>query len=91
MDNGFEVVHGDILLDNGLIIAVGDVDPHVLYSRDDVVTIDANGAWASPGYADIFYVFTQTDRLKLRIPMTELWTCTVICKQSLYGSHVRRC
>lgn len=47
--DGFEVLNGDIFLDKGLIIAVGRVDQGLLHSRDDVATIDAKGAWVSPG------------------------------------------
>ena len=44
---GLEVVNGDLLLDGGIIKAVGKVESHLL--PDDFVTYDANGAWVSPG------------------------------------------
>lgn len=48
--SGLEVVKGDLLLDNGLIKAVGSIDPSVLNAYSDLVTVDVAGAWVSPGY-----------------------------------------
>jgi len=39
LDNGEDVVHGDILLENGLIKSVGDPGP--LFNKDDVTEINA--------------------------------------------------
>lgn len=48
--NGLEVIRGDILLDKGLIQALGRIPSALLItSGDDLVTIDAKGAWVSPG------------------------------------------
>ncbi|KDQ57533.1 hypothetical protein JAAARDRAFT_267221 [Jaapia argillacea MUCL 33604] len=51
--NGSEVIHGDILLDKGIIIAVGKVEPGLLQIYQDVVTVDAHGGWVSPGVVDL--------------------------------------
>ncbi|KAK0497265.1 hypothetical protein EDD18DRAFT_148225 [Armillaria luteobubalina] len=53
--NGLEVVRGDILLDKGIIKAVGVVDPDALavYTVQDLVTYDVGGAWISPGIVDL--------------------------------------
>ncbi len=50
--NGLEVVRGDILLDKGIIKAVGVIDPDALaaYTVQDLITYDVGGAWISPGY-----------------------------------------
>lgn len=47
--SGFEVVRGDILIDRGLIQAIGDLDLTYLSSFSGFVTLDANGAWVTPG------------------------------------------
>ena len=51
--NGLEILKGDILLQNGLVKDVGDVDAKLLQHIDpkDLVTIDAHGSWISPGFA----------------------------------------
>ncbi|KAF7323766.1 Carbohydrate esterase family 9 protein [Mycena kentingensis (nom. inval.)] len=48
-DDGNELFTGSILLDKGIIreVSAGDVD------IDDVVIVDANGAWVSPGIVDL--------------------------------------
>ncbi|KAG7444373.1 carbohydrate esterase family 9 protein [Guyanagaster necrorhizus] len=53
--NGLEVVRGDILLDKGIIKAVGAVDSYVLapYMTQDLVIYDLGGAWISPGIVDL--------------------------------------
>jgi hypothetical protein len=47
-DDGKEVVHGDVLLDKGLIQAIGHV-PNALLDSRDLVVLDAHGAWLTPG------------------------------------------
>ncbi|KAJ3568395.1 hypothetical protein NP233_g5740 [Leucocoprinus birnbaumii] len=51
--NGLEVVKGDILVDQGLIQAIGDIEPAYLNSFAGLVTVDANGAWVTPGIIDM--------------------------------------
>ncbi|EJD04405.1 composite domain of metallo-dependent hydrolase [Fomitiporia mediterranea MF3/22] len=49
--DGKEVVKGDVLLDKGLIKAVGSgID---ITDLDEVVTIDAEGGWVTPGIVDL--------------------------------------
>jgi imidazolonepropionase-like amidohydrolase len=51
---GLEIVEGDLLLDRGLIKAVGRIEPRVLEKyRTDLVTLDLGGAWVSPGIVDL--------------------------------------
>jgi hypothetical protein len=57
--NGTEVVFGDILLDGGIIKGIGEIPDFKLASvTDDLVTIDANGAWLTPGIGWIFFSFS---------------------------------
>ncbi|THH04772.1 hypothetical protein EW145_g5277 [Phellinidium pouzarii] len=49
--NGLEIIKGDILLEQGLIKALGHVEEILL--DDDTVTFDANGAWVTPGIVDL--------------------------------------
>ncbi|KIJ61513.1 hypothetical protein HYDPIDRAFT_31124 [Hydnomerulius pinastri MD-312] len=51
LDGGKDVVRGDILLEQGLTKAVGNVDSLVNYA--DVAEIDAKGAWVTPGIVDV--------------------------------------
>jgi imidazolonepropionase-like amidohydrolase len=57
--NGTEVVYGDVLLDKGLVVAVGYIPPSLL---DDVSSQsgttgirveDLGGAWVTPGLVDL--------------------------------------
>ncbi|KAF7334287.1 Carbohydrate esterase family 9 protein [Mycena sanguinolenta] len=50
LDEGNEVIHGDILIDKGLIKKLGLVD---LRSYAGVEVLDAAGAWVSPGLIDL--------------------------------------
>ncbi len=47
--NGLEVLHGDILLDGGIIKRVGVIESDVLAHYSHLTRIDAKGKWASPG------------------------------------------
>ncbi|KAJ7628031.1 hypothetical protein DFH06DRAFT_1272898 [Mycena polygramma] len=49
--NGTEVVYGDILLDNGVVLGVGYI-PSALRQRANLQIIDAGGKWVSPGIVD---------------------------------------
>lgn len=51
--SGFEVVRGDILIDQGLIQAIGDIEPSYLNGFTGLFTVDANGAWVTPGVVDM--------------------------------------
>ncbi|KAJ7636949.1 carbohydrate esterase family 9 protein [Roridomyces roridus] len=52
LENGNEVVYGDIFLDGGLIKEVGSVDASK-YADRELVVLDAEGAWVSPGIVDL--------------------------------------
>ncbi|CAK5276446.1 unnamed protein product [Mycena citricolor] len=49
--NGTEVVYGDVLLDKGLVVAVGYIPDHFVLPPD-VVVVDAEGKWITPGLVD---------------------------------------
>ena len=49
--NGTEVVNADVLLDKGIIQGIGRVEQAQLKAfKDELVVIDAKGAWVTPGY-----------------------------------------
>ena len=56
--NGTEVVYGDVLMDGGLVIAVGYIPPSRLdsvmqSSRTEMRVEDLGGAWVTPGLVDL--------------------------------------
>lgn len=48
--SGNEVVTGDLLIDKGLIKAIGLIKDTTLAEYQDLEVIDAKGAWITPGY-----------------------------------------
>ncbi|TFK54416.1 composite domain of metallo-dependent hydrolase [Heliocybe sulcata] len=51
---GKEILHGaDILLDKGLIKSLGHLHEALIQSYDDLVHVDAKGAWVTPGIVDL--------------------------------------
>lgn len=54
MENGTEVVYADILLDKGLIKGIGHLRGlSVQTYGKELVVVDANGSWVTPGLVDI--------------------------------------
>lgn len=53
--SGHEVIVGDLLLDMGIIKEVGQIKRDVFDAYDDLVVIDAAGAWITPGYDALHY------------------------------------
>lgn len=52
--NGTDLVHGDILMDKGLIKSVGHLSLQELDSlQDNLVTVDLDGKWVTPGLIDM--------------------------------------
>lgn len=56
--NGTEIVHGDVLLDRGLVVAVGYIPPSLLEgvrqsSGSGLRVEDVGGAWVTPGLVDL--------------------------------------
>jgi hypothetical protein len=52
-DSGRDVVRGDVLVDKGLIQAIGRVPNSLVDGRRDLEVLEANGAWLTPGLVDI--------------------------------------
>ena len=52
-DNGTEVIHGDILLDKGIIKGLGKISGRVIDDTPNLTIIDANHAWVTPGLIDL--------------------------------------
>lgn len=53
MRNGTEIINGDILLENGLITAVGHVDESLIQTHKLLEVIDVHNAWVTPGIVDM--------------------------------------
>ena len=56
--NGTEIVYGDVLLDRGLVVAVGYIPPSLLDAvslsgRTEIRVEDLGGAWVTPGLVDL--------------------------------------
>ncbi|KAI0089202.1 hypothetical protein BDY19DRAFT_889764 [Irpex rosettiformis] len=51
--NGTETVVGDVLLSGGVVRGIGDLPDYVLDELTDLVTIEAEGAWVTPGLIDL--------------------------------------
>lgn len=54
--NGTEVVDADVLLDKGVIKGVGRtaVSGAARYKREELLVVDARGAWVTPGYVFLY-------------------------------------
>ena len=57
--DGLEVITGDLLLDRGLIKAVGHIGPQLLKSYKHAVIVDLDGAWVTPGSVSILVRHTS--------------------------------
>ncbi|KAF5371159.1 hypothetical protein D9758_004121 [Tetrapyrgos nigripes] len=51
--NGTEIVTGDVLLDKGMIKAIGHIEASTILEYGNVEIIDAAGAWLTPGLVDL--------------------------------------
>lgn len=52
--NGSQVIRGDILMEKGLIKSIGRISDVTLASyKTDLIIIDANNSWVTPGLVDI--------------------------------------
>ena len=53
--NGTEIIYGDVLLDRGLVVAVGYIPPNLLQSVEgpELNVVDVGGAWVTPGLVDL--------------------------------------
>ncbi|KAJ7650701.1 carbohydrate esterase family 9 protein [Roridomyces roridus] len=53
LDNGTQIIQGDVLIDRGLIKGVGSLSALRETYGSELVVIDAKGAWVTPGIVDI--------------------------------------
>lgn len=62
--NGTEIVFGDLLLDRGLVMGVGEIPQSSISRAFNLTVIDANGAWVTPGLGRTirFLVFDAPER-----------------------------
>ncbi|TDL29918.1 hypothetical protein BD410DRAFT_823894 [Rickenella mellea] len=52
-NNGTEIIHGDILLDQGLVKALGHIPPNLISNTPGVRVINVERAWVTPGLVDL--------------------------------------
>ncbi|CAA7260052.1 unnamed protein product [Cyclocybe aegerita] len=52
-ENGTEIIHGDILLDKGIVKGLGKVSGRVIDNTPNLTIVNANGAWLTPGLVDL--------------------------------------
>lgn len=80
--NGTEVINGSILLDRGMIKALGRV-PHISAEGPykDLVVVDANGAWVTPGSEHMLSlaVFNPHECPYSRRRPLAHWRCVLTC------------
>ncbi|KAI0920873.1 hypothetical protein AcW2_006015 [Taiwanofungus camphoratus] len=51
--NGAEIVYGDVYLDQGIVKGIGYIPEHLYADIDDMLVVDAKGAWVTPGLVDL--------------------------------------
>lgn len=56
-DNGTEIIHGDLLLDKGIVKGIGKISGRILDGIENLTTVNANGAWVTPGLGMHFSFF----------------------------------
>lgn len=74
--SGNEVVEGDLLIDKGLIKAIGIIEDTTLAEYKDLVVIDAEGAWITPGCVVVpnFIIFSSVIKsLLASLTFTLIW------------------
>lgn len=54
---GNVVIHGNILLDKGIVKSIGKVPRYLLDAVPNLTVVDANGAWVTPGLGKILSFF----------------------------------
>lgn len=56
-DNGTEIIHGDLLLDKGIVKGIGKISGRVLDSIPNLAVVNASGAWITPGIGIVVITF----------------------------------
>jgi hypothetical protein len=52
--NGTAIIKGDLLLDKGIVKAIGRIPGWMLDEVENLTTVDARGAWITPGLGKAF-------------------------------------
>ena len=79
-NSGNEVVSGDLLIDKGLIKAIGFIEETSLAEYKDLVVIDAEGAWITPGYVvpNLIIFSSLIKPLLASLTFTLIWALTAL-------------
>jgi hypothetical protein len=59
-NDGLEIIKGDLFLDHGLVKAIGVIPKGMLKEYKDLNTIEAEGAWVTPGCGTKYHLATDT-------------------------------
>ena len=78
--SGNEVVVGDLLIDKGLIKEIGFIKDTILAEYKDLVVIDADGAWITPGcVVPSLIIFSSLIKpLLASLTFTLIWALTAL-------------
>lgn len=76
-DNGTQVIHGDILLDKGVIKGLGKISGRVIDDTPNLTIIDANHAWVTPGLIDL--------HSHLGVLSTPITAGAIFCLRLIFG------
>lgn len=61
--NGTEVIHGDVLLDKGVVKGLGKISWRVIDNTPNLTVVDAMGAWVTPGLGmAAYFLFPRAER-----------------------------
>ncbi|KAF6762097.1 hypothetical protein DFP72DRAFT_802686 [Ephemerocybe angulata] len=52
-NNGTVTFRGDVLLDKGIVKAIGDIPGRVIEKMENLTTVEADGRWVTPGLVDM--------------------------------------
>lgn len=55
-DNGTEIIHGDILLEKGIVRGIGRIPARVIDEAENLTVIEAHGAWVTPGLGEVLNI-----------------------------------
>ena len=79
-NSGHEVVAGDLLIDKGLIKEIGFIEDATLAEYKDLVVIDTEGAWITPGYVvpNLIIFSSLIEPLLASLTFTLIWALTAL-------------
>ena len=62
-ENGTVSYRGDILLDQGIVKAIGDIPARTIEDTKNLTTVDADGKWVTPGLGTTHHSFSPSINL----------------------------